>query len=165
MCLRMTATQSEPTGGFSGWILISLRCAHGGPECMSGWAHTVTHILLQNLGLSPCLRFHYRCDFIAITAPLTANTGMKCHFSLIICMTSTTCVYIVVYVCVLMRTHTHDTCQDINAVFQGTWWVMSGSTHKGVKCVTGSQFYTTLCDQTIPLCGHYVSMLKWHVSG
>lgn len=27
-----------------------------------------------------CRRFHYRPDFIAITAPLVADSGMKCHF-------------------------------------------------------------------------------------
>lgn len=54
-----------PTVGLSAWV--------------DEWAQSHT-CSSKAPSLSPCLRFHYCCDFTATTARLAARTRIKCHF-------------------------------------------------------------------------------------
>ena len=86
--------------------------------------HTVAHIQLQNLSLSPCWRFHYHYDFIAITAPLATDSGMKCHLPCYLhadynmCASSVSLHYVHI---ILPGTHSHMrvACSDTTALSRG----------------------------------------------
>ena len=74
-------------------------------------AHSHTYTAAKNLGLSPCSRFHYRYDFIATTAPLAADSGLKCRLPCYLHADYNTCAQAVSLHCVhitqpLTRTHT-----------------------------------------------------------